>query len=57
LAAKLINKPTLPINRFTLNKDRRMPTVLANVVIINNTFFVKHVLKKAPESTPAIPPM
>lgn len=57
LAAKLINKPMLPIKRFTLNKERRMPIVLAKVVIINNAFFVRHALKKAPPSTPAIPPM
>ena len=57
MAAKLINKPILPINRLTLNNESKIPKVLASVVITNNAFFVRQALKKAPPSTPAIPPM
>lgn len=52
-----MNKPILPINKFTLNNDKRILIVLARVVMTNNAFFVRQALKKAPPRTPAIPPI
>jgi hypothetical protein len=57
LAAKLMNRPILPMNKFTLNNDRTIPIVLTRVVMTNSAFFVRQELKNAPPNTPAIPPI
>ncbi len=57
MAAKLMNRPILPMNKFTLNNDRTIPIVLTRVVMTNSAFFVRQELKNAPPNTPAIPPI
>jgi hypothetical protein len=52
-----MKSPTLPINRFILKSDKRIPIVLAKVVMINNAFLVRQALRNAPPKTPTIPPM
>jgi len=52
-----MKSPIVPMNKLTLNSEKRMPTVLARVVIMNRAFFVRQELKKAPPKTPAMPPM
>ena len=57
LAAKFTNRPMLPINKFVLKIEKRIPIVLAKVVMMNRVFFVRQELKNAPPKTPAMPPM
>jgi hypothetical protein len=45
------------MNRFTLNKVKKSPTVLNTVVRINIVLLVKYGVRMAPENTPAIPPI
>ena len=52
-----MKRPMLPIKRFTLKTDKRIPIVLAKVVMTNNAFFVRQALRNAPPKTPTIPPM